>query len=152
MMKVRLKTLYKPNRYRFRLMLERVDLSEVIFFALYQGKLLNESWLDVIYSIYLLFHFTEITSLEFYSFIIPMSHWRCRATEGTEFWISCTKRPAFLSNSCRLHLIQNSAPSVARRRQCDIRIGYSFLIRFEVKVAVWDFSWMFQKLPTNFNM
>ena len=63
-MKVRLKTLYKPNRYRFRLMLGQIDLSEVFFFALYQDQLLNESWLDVIYSIYLFYHFTEMI-LEF---------------------------------------------------------------------------------------
>ena len=36
-------------------------------------------------------------------------------------WISC-KRPAFLSNFSHLQLIQNSAPSVARQRQCDIQM------------------------------
>ena len=53
-----------------------------------------------------------------------MSHWRRRAKEGAEFWISC-KLPAFLSNFSRLQLIQNSPPSVARRRQCDIRMHTS---------------------------
>ena len=53
---------------------------------------------------------------------IWMSHWRCRATEGAEFWISC-KRPAFLSNFSALQLIQNSAPFVARQRQRDILIN-----------------------------
>ena len=52
-----------------------------------------------------------------------MSHWRRWATEGAEFWISC-KRPAFLSNFSRLQLIQNSAPFIARGRQCDIRIEF----------------------------
>ena len=45
-------------------MLGQIDLSEVFFFALYQDQLLNESWLDVIYSIYLFYHFTEMI-LEF---------------------------------------------------------------------------------------
>ena len=36
------------------------------------------------------------------------------------------KQPDFLSNFSRIQLIQNSAPSVARRRQCDIRIGIEF--------------------------
>ena len=54
-----------------------------------------------------------------------MSHWRRRATEGAEFWISC-KRPAFLSNFSHLQLIQNSPFSVARRRQCDIWIYHSW--------------------------
>ena len=53
---------------------------------------------------------------------IRMSHWCRRVTEGAEIWISC-KRPAFLSNFSRLQLIQNSAPSVTRWRQCDIRIA-----------------------------
>ena len=52
-----------------------------------------------------------------------MSHWRCWATEGAEFWVSCNW-PAFLSNFSCLQLIQKSAPSNARGRQCDIRIIY----------------------------
>ena len=52
---------------------------------------------------------------------IRISHWRRQATEGLKFWISC-KQPAFLSNFSHLQLIQNLAPSVARRCQCDIRI------------------------------
>ena len=52
---------------------------------------------------------------------IWMSHWCGRAAEGAKFWIR-SKRPAFLSNFSRLQLIQNSAPSVARWRQCDIQI------------------------------
>ena len=51
---------------------------------------------------------------------IQMSHWHHWATESIEFWISC-KQPAFLSNFSRLQLIQNLAPTVAWRRQCDIR-------------------------------
>ena len=64
---------------------------------------------------------------------IRMSHWRCQVTEGAEFWISC-KQPAFLSNSSHLQLIQNSVPSVARRRQCAIQIlshWHSSISRFE---------------------
>ena len=41
--------------------------------------------------------------------------------QGRLFWIVC-KQPAFLSSFSRLKLIQNSAPSVAGMRQCDIRI------------------------------
>ena len=64
---------------------------------------------------------------------IRMSHWCCRATEGAEFWISC-KRPAFHSNFSCLQLIQNSAPSVARQCQCDIRIvqKYSSFYRYKI--------------------
>jgi hypothetical protein len=42
--------------------------------------------------------------------------------QGRLFWIVC-KRPAFLSSFSRLKLIQNSAPSVAGMRQCDIRMS-----------------------------
>ena len=49
-----------------------------------------------------------------------MSHWRHRATESTEFWIS-RKQLKLLRKAGRLQLIQNLAPKVARRRQCDIR-------------------------------
>ena len=41
--------------------------------------------------------------------------------QGRLFWIVC-KRPSFLSSFSRLQLIQNSAPSVAGMRQCDIRM------------------------------
>ena len=50
-----------------------------------------------------------------------MSRWRRLATEGAEFWISC-KALKLLRKAGRLQLIQNSAPSVARRRQFDVRI------------------------------
>ena len=50
-----------------------------------------------------------------------MSYWRCRATEGSEFWIRC-KRLKLLRKAGRLQQIQSSAPSVAQRRQCDIWI------------------------------
>ena len=50
-----------------------------------------------------------------------MSHWCRRATEGAEFWISC-KWLKLLRKAGVLQLIQNSAPSVAQRRQCDIWI------------------------------
>ena len=53
--------------------------------------------------------------------IIQMSHWHCRTTEGTEFWITC-ERLAFLSSFSRLQVIQNAAPSVVRQCQCDIWI------------------------------
>ena len=46
---------------------------------------------------------------------ILRSHWRRRATEGTEFWISCKQLKLPRKASC-LQLIQNSAPSIARRR------------------------------------
>ena len=52
---------------------------------------------------------------------IRMSHWRRGATEGAEFWISC-KRLKLLRKAGRLQLIQNSAHSVARQCQCNIRI------------------------------
>ena len=67
----------------------------------------------------------EVISFNYKSWYIWMSHWRCRATEGAEFWISC-KWPAFLSNSSRLQLIQNSAPSVAWLRQCNIQITCTY--------------------------
>ena len=41
--------------------------------------------------------------------------------QGHLFWIVC-KRPGLLTFFSRLQLIQNSAPSVAGMRQCDIRI------------------------------
>ena len=44
--------------------------------------------------------------------------------QGRLFWIVC-KWPAFLSSFSRLQLIQNSAPSVAGMRQCDIRMKHS---------------------------
>ena len=37
---------------------------------------------------------------------IGMSHWCCRTTEGTEFWITC-KWLAYLSSFSRLQVIQN---------------------------------------------
>ena len=61
-----------------------------------------------------------------------MSHWGHRVTEGAEFRISC-KRPAFLSNFSRLQLIQNSAPSVTRWRQCDIRIHARAPVNIRIK-------------------
>ena len=42
------------------------------------------------------------------------------------------KRQAFLSNFSCLQLIQNSAPSVGRRRQCDIRIAWNALLNLIV--------------------
>ena len=54
--------------------------------------------------------------------LIWMSHCCPWVTEGAEFWISCKQLP-FLSNFSHLQLIQNSAPFVTRRRQCDIRIS-----------------------------
>ena len=41
--------------------------------------------------------------------LIRMQHWRPKATDGAKFWISC-KRPAFLSTSSRLQMIQNKRP------------------------------------------
>ena len=55
-------------------------------------------------------------------FVIQISHWRPRATEVAEVWISC-KRPKLLRKVGRWQLIQNSAPSVAWRHQCNIRIA-----------------------------
>ena len=52
---------------------------------------------------------------------IRMSHWRCRSTEGAEFWISW-KRLKLLRKAGGLQLIQNSALSVAQWHQCDIRL------------------------------
>ena len=77
---------------------------------------------------------------------IWMSHWRCQATEGAELWFSC-KRPAFLSNSSRLQLIQNSAISVARRRQCDIRW---WKLSVWKKFAVWTINDVLKIIVTNF--
>ena len=71
-MKVRLKTLYKPNRYRFRLMLEQVDLSEVIFLLCIKANFrMNHGWMLFTSSIYLLSHFRKITNLGFYSVFLP---------------------------------------------------------------------------------
>ena len=52
-------------------------------------------------------------------FVIQISHWRPRATEVAEVWISC-KRPKLLRKVGRWQLIQNSAPSVAWRHQIRI--------------------------------
>ena len=41
--------------------------------------------------------------------------------QGRLFWITC-KRLKLLRKASHLQVIQNSAPSVVRRRQCDIRI------------------------------
>ena len=60
---------------------------------------------------------------------IQMSDLHRQATEGAEFWISC-KGPAFLSNFSRLQPIQNWAPSVASRCQCDIRIQDRAIVFF----------------------
>ena len=51
------------------------------------------------------------TTNGFFSFSEPirMQHWRPKATDGAEFWISC-KRPAFLSTFSRLQMIQNKRP------------------------------------------
>ena len=57
---------------------------------------------------------------------IWMSHWRRRATEGADFWISC-KQPAFLSSFSCLQLIQNLAPYVTRQRQCDILLNNNWI-------------------------
>ena len=48
--------------------------------------------------------------------------------QGRLFWI-VFKRPAFLSSFSCLQLIQNSAPSVAGMRQCDIRIDLIIKVR-----------------------
>ena len=58
-------------------------------------------WLDILLCYSTRWHYLKI----------GMWHWGRRATEGT-----------FLSNISRLQLIQNSVPSITRRRQCDIRI------------------------------
>ena len=72
-----------------------------------------------------------------------MTHWRCRATEDTEFWITC-KPPAFLSNFSWLQLIQNSAHSLAWRSQCDIWIvvilSVSQLVTTVIFFSAWDKS------------
>ena len=59
----------------------------------------------------------------FSDFIYPiqMSYWCRQATEGTEFWIRLRKA------GC-LQLIQNLAPSVARRCQCDSPIASSCML------------------------
>ena len=41
--------------------------------------------------------------------------------QGRLFWITC-KRLKLLRKTSHLQVIQNSPPSVVRRRQCDIRI------------------------------
>ena len=41
--------------------------------------------------------------------LIRLQHWRCPATDGAEFWISC-KRPVFLSSFSCLQVIQNKHP------------------------------------------
>ena len=98
---------------------------------------LLSSWFFVIY---LLLNGKTLGGNEFcnqhhYSFIKPyfqhflilyltcirISHWHRLATEGGEFWISC-KWLKLLRKAGRLQLIQNAAFSVARQRQCDIRI------------------------------
>jgi hypothetical protein len=43
-----------------------------------------------------------------------------RRTPGCLFWITC-KRLKLLRKASHLQVIQNSAPSVVRRRQCDIQ-------------------------------
>ena len=53
---------------------------------------------------------------------IPMSHWRLTMVDGAQFWISY-QQLAFLSIPGRWQLIQNSAQSTIRWRQCDIQIG-----------------------------
>ena len=71
-----------------------------------------------------------------------MLHWRRRAIEGDEFWISC-KRLKLLRKAGRLQLIQNSVPSVARRRQCDIRIGCYFKCCYKYIILIsWNLIWM----------
>ena len=55
-------------------------------------------------------------------------NWRCQATEGSEFLISC-KRLKLLRKAGRLQLIQNSEPSVAQGCQCDIRMGLIFVLQ-----------------------
>ena len=62
--------------------------------------------------------------------LIWMSHWRHPATEGAEFCIS-VKWLKLLRKASHLQLIQNSVPSVARRRQCDIRIPWRFHFRLK---------------------
>ena len=62
--------------------------------------------------------------------------------QGRLFWIVC-KWPAFLSSFSRLQLIQNSAPSVAGMRQCDIRIAFKLSIikhPFYIKYSL-NFYW-----------
>ena len=68
---------------------------------------------------------------------IWMSHWHRRATKGAEFWISC-KWLKLLWKAGHLELIQNSAPSVAQWRQCDIRM-----------IIIWDTT-MPETRPSNF--
>ena len=66
---------------------------------------------------------------------IRMSHWRRRATEGVEFW-RC-RQLKLLKKASRLQLVQNSALSVARWRQCDIRIyqNYFFILFLNKKFS-----------------
>ena len=55
------------------------------------------------------------------SFSIRLSHWCRQVTEVTKFWTSC-KRLKLLRKAGCLQVIQNSAPSVTWRCQCDIWI------------------------------
>ena len=55
--------------------------------------------------------------------------------QGRLFWIVC-KWPAFLSSFSWLQLIQNSVPSVAGIRQCDIRIVSTNLYSCQPKLKI----------------
>ena len=82
-----------------------------------------------------------------------MSHWRLTTmVDGAELWISC-KRLKLLRKADRLQLIQNLAPSVARRRQCDIRINFwdlslSHIVNLDWDHVLWISSMMFNLLLT----
>ena len=67
----------------------------------------NESVRTVLYHNWLPIYYFFIKIPRYLS--IRMQHWRPKATDGAEFWISC-KRPAFLRTFSRLQMIQNKRP------------------------------------------
>ena len=70
-------------------------------------------------------------SLHFFMFwqryTYPAVTYAASQHQGHLFWIVCM-RPAFLRSFSRLQLIQNSAPSVAGMRQCDIQILPDYVV------------------------